>query len=72
MANMATSGMSSKEKEPRIKTNWRRTTNEPSSAWRRLVAKLFVSRKEKPADSHPEKGTNTAQDAGDGGQELSQ
>ena len=36
-----------KEEEAIIKTTWRRTTNEPSSAWRRLVAKLFVSRKEK-------------------------
>ena len=60
-----------KEEEARIKTTWR-SAGEPSSAWRRLVAKLFIRRKEKPADSHPEKGTTIAQDAGDGGQELSQ
>ena len=51
--------MSSKE-EPRIKINWR--TNEPSSAWRRLVAKIFTGRK-KPSDSHVDAGK---------GQELSE
>jgi len=62
--------MSTKDEEVRVKTRWR-SNAKPSSAWHRLCAKIFASRKEKLADSHPESDT-TAQDAGDGGQELSQ
>lgn len=55
--------MNSKEEGIRVKTQWRTTADAPSSAFRRLWSKLAASRKEKPAASHLERGTNTAQDA---------
>lgn len=57
--------------QPEVSVNWRMIGGEPSAAWRRLLQKLVAGRKDKLADSHPERGT-TVQDARDEGQELSQ
>ncbi len=43
--------MNLKDEEIRVEATWR-TDEKPSSSWRRLVAKIFTSRKE----SHPERG----------------
>lgn len=43
--------MNLKDEEVRIKTHWRPTAGEPSSAWRRLWSKLLASRKDKPAST---------------------
>jgi len=58
--------MGSQQEHPQaqVLATWR-SNAKPSSAWRRLCAKIFAGRKDKLADSHPERGT-TAQDASQG------
>ena len=55
--------MNEEESQPKISVNWRFVDAKLSPAWRRLIAKLVASRKEKPTSTGEAAANGESKDA---------